>query len=1167
MVPLTNMEAGAGKTFLVSKVIDNFLLQSSPEASANPVVYFYCNRNENDRRNPENILRSFIRQLSTPALDLATGSTPVVQKEIMNLKHTLTVEGTRLDIPRSTKLLTSLIDTYATVTFVLDAMDECNPENRQELLDAIDHLAQHSHHRARFFISSRPDDDIRRHFQVQNRPRIEVEATCTQGDITIFVDKELQQRSRLNKLPSELKANIRKTLLEQNEGMFQWVALQIDQLSRCLTSTHVQELLGKLPKGLDNTYRYIDNRIREDPYRKEKVARVVQWLMCSVKPLTTKRIAIIMVIDPTTDDDNERDRELEDKDVISDICCNLLRCEKSDGSEVWRFCHLSAREYFERYYYSPGGANNFVSASCLKALMMWGEDDNGPFPYPCNEWYAHVRATKGQGEDNEGRLIHFLKLFLGSLEVGSSKYWWWIEQIDQYQELRRRGSRKLDILSFCYGGDLKYAPILTICCVVPVYLLSDWWMEPDIDLNRCGPEGRSLLSISLMWNNVSVWKQLLRQKVSLESGSRSALLEAIVRGNDEQIDALLEAGADVNYVGLYDSVTELPDDPMCCLSEAARRNDIDTMRKLIQHGADVNLQLSSTMGETPSPLMAACLSRNNAEAVLFLLENGAQVDRPYLKEYDEYHTDTTPLRTAISYRSYITASILVDHGASTSIRGSTQNVLGDFKLPCEGNELLRKLIGMGLRPPDLYACVRDTIFNYCCRAMDYGDICIHRTETLEILFDLGVDINEPGNGSSVLAQAAHYKSIPAINFALDRGANINLLKRGRKHESAILAAASAVWAEGLKLLIARGADVNQNTGHTTPLIQACGLRYCPKQTECIRILLEAGANVNAVCPHGDYATALTRVMRWRYEQPTNSLQLLMEAGANINLSNPRRNPLCSVVESRNELMTEVLLEMGADPNVLFEEEYGIALAAGACQGCLFECELLLEAGARTDLRLSGWFRNVMEAALYGIEYANTWRLERSFAILHLLLRHGADPPMPIIKSPEPSAQTVVRCRGRDLRVRSTFGSHVWPLKPSFCCLPPIWATIIWRLATIRPDDFRRTLAQRSFPQPLPPFYVVVMKLEPYGNLKKLRPQYAIVVLSRNNVERFLWSQPEPAATTAATPEVKKLTISASHGSEQAAQNGDRLLRYTQLSITFLLVLSCGVFGMILLFSL
>ena len=52
--------AGAGKTKLVASIIDHFSKRPHDEALA----YFYCDRNEESRRDPENVLCSFVKQLS-----------------------------------------------------------------------------------------------------------------------------------------------------------------------------------------------------------------------------------------------------------------------------------------------------------------------------------------------------------------------------------------------------------------------------------------------------------------------------------------------------------------------------------------------------------------------------------------------------------------------------------------------------------------------------------------------------------------------------------------------------------------------------------------------------------------------------------------------------------------------------------------------------------------------------------------------------------------------------------------------------------------------------------------------------------------------------------------------------------------------------------------------
>ncbi|KAI8297340.1 hypothetical protein K4K59_003517 [Colletotrichum sp. SAR11_240] len=55
-------KTGAGKTFLTSRVVD-FVVENTKHNEA--VAFFYCKRDEENRRNPQDIFRSILRQLSS----------------------------------------------------------------------------------------------------------------------------------------------------------------------------------------------------------------------------------------------------------------------------------------------------------------------------------------------------------------------------------------------------------------------------------------------------------------------------------------------------------------------------------------------------------------------------------------------------------------------------------------------------------------------------------------------------------------------------------------------------------------------------------------------------------------------------------------------------------------------------------------------------------------------------------------------------------------------------------------------------------------------------------------------------------------------------------------------------------------------------------------------
>lgn len=204
--------AGTGKTFLTSKVIDHTqrLLSSSPNQEG--FAFFYCNRNEKERRELLPILQSYTRQLST-----ATRHPRDIRKSLQDLCHEKRRGASVLDSKACQEQLLESANLYPKTTLVLDALDECDWDTRDRLVETINFLLSRSERPLKVFISSRPDPDIQRQFQ--SRPNIEVQATNNQADIEKFVNEEIAKHSRWSKMASPLKGKILNTLLTGSKGM------------------------------------------------------------------------------------------------------------------------------------------------------------------------------------------------------------------------------------------------------------------------------------------------------------------------------------------------------------------------------------------------------------------------------------------------------------------------------------------------------------------------------------------------------------------------------------------------------------------------------------------------------------------------------------------------------------------------------------------------------------------------------------------------------------------------------------------------------------------------------------------------------------------------------------------------------------------------------------
>lgn len=94
-----------------------------------------------------------------------------------------------LRLVESKDLILKLLQRYedATVTLVIDALDECNDKKR-DLLGVLEGLLKASPCLLKIFVSSRTDQDIV--YRLINYPNLDVSSECNSADIDLFVRSE-----------------------------------------------------------------------------------------------------------------------------------------------------------------------------------------------------------------------------------------------------------------------------------------------------------------------------------------------------------------------------------------------------------------------------------------------------------------------------------------------------------------------------------------------------------------------------------------------------------------------------------------------------------------------------------------------------------------------------------------------------------------------------------------------------------------------------------------------------------------------------------------------------------------------------------------------------------------------------------------------------------------
>lgn len=209
---------GSGKSKLVSLVVDT-LRENGLNAQSEPLAYVYCTRStsEPQRAESEHILRSILRQLACarPGLPIRD---PVLQKW-----QDLQEEGfdlRQLTVAETQSLILELLDGSST-TVVIDALDECDPKSRFEILETLEKLLSSTNSLVKILVSSR---DPRVLSRLKSYSVSCIDASHNTEDIERFVEFEVTKSIEQGRLlggsvSSELKSKIIATLKSGAQGM------------------------------------------------------------------------------------------------------------------------------------------------------------------------------------------------------------------------------------------------------------------------------------------------------------------------------------------------------------------------------------------------------------------------------------------------------------------------------------------------------------------------------------------------------------------------------------------------------------------------------------------------------------------------------------------------------------------------------------------------------------------------------------------------------------------------------------------------------------------------------------------------------------------------------------------------------------------------------------
>ncbi|KZV67568.1 ankyrin [Peniophora sp. CONT] len=377
---------GSGKSVLCSFIIDALM-----QTPSNIVAYYYFDFRDVAKQDAYGLVRSLVTQLS--------GASP----ESLRLHRTFFASCDQNGWPNLVLLTAHLRRLLAALSapiyIVIDAADECSLDARRmdvlPCLRSLRYLGANVH----VLLASRPEVDIRRSFtdmSIQEMDLQDVEPHAR--DMGSYIAHVLTSDLDFCDWPRHLVELTRGTLERKANGMFRWVALQLESLRRCLPK-YVEKILNDLPENLSDTYIRILDRID-----KKYIADVLRILSCiafSQRPMSAAELGEIFATDFEREDGVVTFlaplRVHDPVSKILELCSGLVVLPRNVAS----FAHLSVKEYLlsnqtpERYHLDPPGAHHILAQLCMACLFS---SDYGGHPrmepnlteYASQFWMHHA---------------------------------------------------------------------------------------------------------------------------------------------------------------------------------------------------------------------------------------------------------------------------------------------------------------------------------------------------------------------------------------------------------------------------------------------------------------------------------------------------------------------------------------------------------------------------------------------------------------------------------------------------------------------------------------------------------------------------------------------------------------------------------------------------------
>ncbi|KAI0550624.1 hypothetical protein F4679DRAFT_542036 [Xylaria curta] len=325
---------GAGKTVLAGAMIEDSLRSSSCNHA---VAFFFCQFADEKSHDPVNLLATIASQIARQ-----NPNAYVLLEQYYEELHPRAGLARTPDSSRLSRLVQDMLGAFNKALLLVDGVDECE-SNVVAITETLLGLWQNTENTS-IAILSRPEHVI--------RELLETEFTCLnvaaqKDDILLYSSAEIEARIRSKRLRikhPQIKDEILSTLVNEANGMFRWVACQIDFMSELPTDAARRNALKSLPPTLFETYERMLQRVNQKNLAfQQMVQNSLQLIAFTDPPLTVREICDAISI--SNDTESLDPENIIDEAEILIACGSFIR--KSNSNDRFEFAHFTVKEFLQ----------------------------------------------------------------------------------------------------------------------------------------------------------------------------------------------------------------------------------------------------------------------------------------------------------------------------------------------------------------------------------------------------------------------------------------------------------------------------------------------------------------------------------------------------------------------------------------------------------------------------------------------------------------------------------------------------------------------------------------------------------------------------------------------------------------------------------------------------